>query len=91
MRATQLAILLSLSIGATFASADSVELRGGGQVAGAVKRVPQERAPYVVVEVDEKIRVAIPESQIARVGESADLNEYRQRAAVVKDDADEHY
>jgi len=91
MRATQLTILLTFFFGATFATADSVELRGGGHVAGAVKRVPQERTPYVVVDVDEKVRVAIPESQIARVVESADLNEYRQRAAAVKDDADAHY
>jgi hypothetical protein len=93
MRAARLALLFQSLLIPALVNADVVELRSGGKVAGTVKRVEQERAPYVVVDVDDskKIRVAIPESQIARVAESATLNEYRQRANAVKDIADEHY
>ena len=83
--------LLAAFVFSTAAAVDVVELRGGGQIEGTVKRVEQERAPYVVVQVDAKIRVAIPESQVARVAESADLEEYRQRSKDVKEVADELY
>ena len=71
--------------------ADVVELRGGGQIVGTVKRVEQERTPFAIVQVDSKLKIAIPESQIARVAESADLEEYRQRVTLTKEDANEHY
>ncbi len=84
-----LPLTLSLTVGTAYA--DVVELRSGGQVEGAVKRVEQERASFVIVEVDAKVKIAIPESQVARVAESADLEEYRQRVKATKEDANEHY
>jgi hypothetical protein len=90
---------LSLRIGGAMVSvvttmyctADVVQLRGGGQVEGAVARQEQERSPYAIVQIDGKLRVAIPETQIARVAESADLEEYRQRARATQEVASEHY
>ncbi|MGV3485768.1 MAG: HEAT repeat domain-containing protein, partial [Planctomycetaceae bacterium] len=86
--------LLATSLGcllAPVAHADVVHLRGGGQVEGTVKRVAAERAPYAVVQIDAGLSVLIPESQIARVADSTDLEEYRQRAKATSESAEEHY
>lgn len=91
MRLLQYGLALMLAFVVQPTTADVVELRGGGQVEGSVKRIEQERAPYAVVQVDSNLRVAIPESQIARVAESADLAEYRQRAKAAAEDAEAHY
>lgn len=72
-------------------SADVVQLRGGGQVEGAVKRIDPGKAPYAVVEVDDRVRVAIPESQINRVAEAESLAEYRQKVASTPAEAEQHY
>jgi hypothetical protein len=72
-------------------AADVVQLRGGGQVEGAVKRIDPGKAPYAVVEIDDRVKVAIPESQINRVAEAESLAEYRQKVASTPADAEQHY
>ncbi len=72
-------------------SADTVEISGGGHVSGSVKRVSETKVPYVVVEVDSDIRVAIPESRVRRVVTSDELAEYRRRAAIAGNDAELNY
>lgn len=71
--------------------ADVVQLRGGGQIEGKVARIESAKVPYAVVQTDAKIRVAIPESQINRVAEAANLAEYRRRAAATAADAEQQY
>ncbi len=83
-------ILLVLLGPLGIAAADTVELRSGGRVEGQVKRVEQERAPYAVVQVSENLRIAIPESQISRVAESAELAEYRRLAGEAGENAEKH-
>lgn len=83
--------LLIVAWAGSASQADVVELRGGGQIEGAVTRTEKERVSYAVVQVDSKLRIAIPESQIARVAESAELEEYRQRAKAAAESAEEHY
>jgi hypothetical protein len=91
MRRTATALSLAILIIAADSRADVVELRGGGQIEGAVKRNAQEKAPYAVVQVDPALRIAIPESQIARVAASADLEEYSEKVKATPDDADAQY
>jgi hypothetical protein len=85
------ALFLAIFLIGADSRADVVELRGGGQVEGTVTRTTQEKAPYAVVQVDPKLRIAIPESQIARVAASADLEEYSKQAKATPDDADAQY
>lgn len=82
--------------GAGLASVDTVQIFGGGQVAGRVKRVASEKTPYAIVEIDPHLKVAIPEHQVARVAEASALAEYRARVAAIAaatggDDAEQHY
>lgn len=72
-------------------SADVVQLRGGGQVEGSVARIDPGKAPYAVVQVDDRIKVAIPESQINRVAEAEKLAEYREKVAATPAEAEQHY
>jgi hypothetical protein len=71
--------------------ADVVQIRGGGQVEGKVSRVDSPKVPYAVVQLDDSVKVAIPESQVNRVAEAANLAEYRARAAAIRGDAEQHY
>lgn len=91
MPRTATALFLVIFLIALVSRADVVELRGGGQIEGSVKRVAQEKAPYAVIQIDPKLQIAIPESQIARVAVSTSLEEYRQQAKATQDDADAHY
>ncbi len=47
--------------------------------------------PFVVVELDDKIRVAVPASQVGHVAASENLEEYRKLAAEAGDDAGKHF
>ncbi len=82
---------------AGLASVDTVQIRGGGQVAGRVKRVANEKSPYSIVEVDPRLKVAIPENRVDRVVEASALAEYRSRVAAIAKaapdggDAETHY
>jgi len=73
-------------------SADTVELRGGGHVAGKVlRRVPTSKVPHVIVNVDDGITLALPESQVSRVVTGDQLAEYRRLAAEAGEDPQKHY
>lgn len=85
------AVLFAEAFAASPAIADVVQLRGGGQVEGGVTRLDPGKAPYAVVQVDDRIKVAIPESQINRVAEAEKLGEYRQRVAATPAEAEQHY
>ncbi len=71
--------------------ADTVEIRGGGQLSGNIKRIDVEKTPFVVVELDDKIRVAVPASQVGHVAATENLEEYRKLAAEAGDDANKHF
>ncbi len=86
-----MATICSLPWGAASTLADTVEIRGGGQLSGSLKRLDVEKTPFVVVELDDKIRVAVPASQVGHVAAEEKLAEYRQQAAKVGEDADQHY
>lgn len=69
------------------ASADTVELRGGGQLTGQVVRKPD----WVIVKVDDNLQVAIQPSRVTRVVTSDKLQEYRRRVIAAGNDAELHY
>lgn len=73
------------------ACGDVVQVRGGGRVDGQVKRVDNAKLPYAVVEVDPGLKIALPQSRIARVADAESLAEYRQRATDAPQDADAHF
>lgn len=85
------AAVVTASVTLPSATADVVQLRGGGQVEGNVKRMDPGKAPYAVVQIDDRIKVAIPESQINRVAEAEKLAEYREKVAATPADAEQHY
>ena len=72
---------------ASFVSADTVELSGGGHLTGEVSRKPDS----VIVRVDDEIQVALPASRVRRVVDSDQLATYRQRVALAGDDAELQY
>ncbi len=65
------------------ASADTVELRGGGQITGQVVRKPD----WVIVKVDDEVQVAIQPSQVIRVVTSDQLQKYRNKVIEAGNDA----
>ncbi len=69
--------------------ADTVELSGGGHVSGKVTRLAEQK--IVIVQVDDDVRVALPESRVRRVIMSDRLAEYEKYAARAGDDAELHY
>ncbi|MEM6978532.1 MAG: HEAT repeat domain-containing protein [Planctomycetota bacterium] len=73
------------------ASAGTVELSGNGFLAGNVRRVDDAKRPYVVVEIDSELVVAVAGVHSRRVIDSSELADYRAQAADVGDDADAHY
>ena len=91
MRLTVLMVAVGIAQAISPVRADVVELRSGGQAEGAVKRVEQERAPFVVVTIDDNVRVAIPEAQISRVADAKNLAEYRKLVAKTEQAAEAQY
>ena len=72
--------------------ADTVELSGGGHMAGKVlSRDPSGKNAHVIVKVDDGITVALPENRVRRVVTGQQLAEYRQLAAEAGDDPEKHY
>jgi hypothetical protein len=71
------------------AAADTVELSGGGHLSGKVTRLAEQK--IVIVQVDDDIRVALPENRVRRVITSDRLAEYERFAAAAGDDAERHY
>jgi hypothetical protein len=76
---------------ALIAHGDVVQLRSGGQIEGKVARIDSGKLPYAVVQIDPRLKIAIPESQINRVAEAEGLAEYRTRAAATPAEAEEQY
>lgn len=66
---------------------DTVEITGGGQLDGKVQRGTR----YTIIQLDDDLQVALPDSRVARTIESDQLAEYRRRAAAAGDDAEQHY
>ena len=84
--------IIAFSTGVGPASlADNVELYGGGHLSGKVQRVSDAKVPYVIVEVDASLRVALPASQIRQVVEGKELAEYARRAKIAGNDAELNY
>ena len=75
------------SAGSAPGRADTVELSRGGHLTGKVQR----KEKVVIVVVDEKIQVAIPDSRVRRVVSSDELAEYRRRVIAAGDDPEAHY
>ncbi|MCG8653505.1 MAG: hypothetical protein MI861_26950, partial [Pirellulales bacterium] len=71
------------------AEADTVELSGGAHVTGKVARLADQKT--VIVQVDDDIRIALPESRVRRVVNSVQLAEYEKLAAAAGNDAQRHY
>ena len=69
------------------ASADTVELRGGGHITGQVVRKPD----WVIVKVDDGVQVAIQPSRVIRVVTSDQLQKYRNKVIEAGNDAELHY
>ncbi len=71
---------------------ETVELRGGGQVAGKViSQVERPTGGYVSVQVDDEIAIAIDQSAVTRVRTRDELEAYARRAAAAGDDPNKHY
>lgn len=68
-------------------SADTVELRGGGQITGQVVRKPD----WVIVKVDDEVQVAIQPSRVIRVVTSDQLQNYRNKVIESGNDAELQY
>tara|TARA_R110002049_G_scaffold2750_2_gene21698 strand:- start:570509 stop:571756 length:1248 start_codon:yes stop_codon:yes gene_type:complete len=88
-----LSIVLAVSAGyMADTCADTVELSGGGHVAGKVlRRSTSGKVPHVIVKVDDGITLALPESRVRRVVTGDQLAEYRRLAAEAGDDPQKHY
>ncbi|WP_231603685.1 HEAT repeat domain-containing protein [Neorhodopirellula pilleata] len=73
--------------------AGKVELSGGGQLTGAVRRVenPDGSTAHVVVRIDPEMSVAVPGVHTRRAVGDEDLREYRDRAAAAQQNADAQF
>lgn len=85
-------LVLSTTVKAELPPTDTVELRGGGHVAGKVLRqADTPQGGFVAIRVDDGISVAIERSRIARVRTAEELADYAKRAAAAGDDPEKHY
>lgn len=72
--------------------ADTVELNFGGEVDGQVtKKNPRGKVPHVIVEVDERLSVAVPQSRIGKTLTSEQFDWYRQAREAAGNDAEANY
>lgn len=72
--------------------ADTVELNFGGEVDGRVtKKNPRGKVPHVIVEVDDRLSVAVPQSRIGKTLTSDQFEWYQQAREAAGDDAEAHY
>lgn len=81
-------VLVAFLCGPYPASADTVEISGGGHVASdaVVRKSPQGERAYVAARLDDDLWVKLPESRVTRVVSSRDLAEYRRRVEIAGDD-----
>lgn len=93
--ATWATIVLTMASGVISrpVQAGKVELSGGGQLTGAVRRVenPDGSTAHVVVRIDPAMSVAVPGVHTRRTVGDDELQEYRQRAAAAQQDADAQF
>lgn len=74
------------------AAADTVELNFGGEVDGKItKKNPINKIPHVIVQVDDRLSVAIPQSRIGKTLTSRQLDSYRRMREAAGNDAEAHY
>ncbi|MGB1925281.1 MAG: HEAT repeat domain-containing protein [Rubripirellula sp.] len=69
------------------ASADTVELSGGGHLTGVAER----KDDFVVVKIDDTVQIAVPASRVKRIVKSSELLAYKKLASQLGDDAEKHY
>lgn len=74
-------------------AAGKVELSGGGQLTGDVRRVEndQGQTQHVIVRVDAEMSIAVAGAHVRRAVEADDLAEYRNRSASAGQDADAQF
>jgi len=72
------------------ADAGTVELSGGGFLAGQVRQVDKNSADYVIVQVDPEMSVAVAGVHVRRAIEDPELAEYRARVQKATT-AENHY
>lgn len=83
-------VLTCLVLAATrLAAADTVELSGGGHLSGEVTRDAESRT--VAVQLDDDLRVFVPEKRVLRSVESSRLKPYLDALEQVGDDPQRHY
>ncbi len=79
----------SVALLGSTALADTVELSGGGHLTGKVQRLSEQKV--VIVQIDDDLRIAVPENRVRRVVVSERLSPYEERAAKAGEDAELHY
>jgi hypothetical protein len=91
---------LGLTVACLFATslwaacwAGKIQVAGGGQLTGEVKRTvkPDGSTSHAVVRIDDDLSIAVAGAFVRRAVEDEGLEEYRQRAAAVGDDAEAHF
>jgi len=71
---------------------DTVELSGGGQIAGRVlKEADLPKGGYVSIQVDDDLAIAVESARVTRVRTRAELDDYARRSAAAGDDPEKHY
>lgn len=94
-RISNAGLLLAMAVSAVWTgsgrvAAGTVELSGGGFLAGQVREVDKESADYVIVQVDPEMSVAVAGVHVRRAIEDAELAEYRGRVQGAVS-AEDHY
>ena len=72
--------------------ADTVEIAGGGHVAGKVERIVTDtKMPFVVVALDDDLKIAVQRTLVRRITTDDKLAQYRQKRDAAGVDPEEHY
>ena len=73
------------------ATADTLLLSTGGQLTGKVREVDSKKTPYVLVQVDQDLSVAIAKANSRMIVGDEKLQEYRRRVVEAGQDGQAHY
>ncbi|MEP4685797.1 MAG: HEAT repeat domain-containing protein, partial [Rhodopirellula bahusiensis] len=73
------------------ATADTLLLSTGGQLTGKVREVDSKKTPYVLVQVDQELSVAIAKANSRMIVGDEKLNEYRRQVVEAGQDGQAHY
>lgn len=79
----------TLALTSAVAIADTVELSGGGHVTGRVQRLADK--DIVIIQVDDDVRIAVPENRVRRVIMTKEMAEYERHVIKAGNDAELHY